>query len=368
MHRRLSFTALAAAALGLVAASPPAATAPQPPSPYTFINLGTLGGNFSGADGLNDAGEVVGFDFIAGARMWGLDERPFRWKDANSNHRSDLGEMVHLPTLGGAGQAFAINNAGEAVGVSRLGGTGTPYHAALFNTVAGTVADLNSFLSPADAANWVLERARDINDNRQVVGDGQVTSGGVTETHGYLLDLNSGTLTDLGFFPGALNNLPAPQVVGGSTLFNSAPPLIDLAPLQAFDVNDAGEIVGRAPFSYSSFHRPFYRSAAGVVTDIGTFESFDGLGRAQAINATGLVVGATERRYKGLLRQIAFQWQAGTPTSSKQALQNLVSADITLGAANDVNASATVAGEGWKDVKINGANVRLRRPYVVKRN
>ena len=70
-------------------------------------DIGTLGGTFVMANSLNNAGDVVGFSFLADERGW----HPFLW---------DRRSMRDLGTLGGGlGYAAWIDDAGDIVGASR---------------------------------------------------------------------------------------------------------------------------------------------------------------------------------------------------------------------------------------------------------
>ncbi|HVM61399.1 MAG TPA: DUF3466 family protein [Verrucomicrobiae bacterium] len=130
-------------------------------------SLGTLGGNMSHAYGINNSGQVVGW-----ANYTTSDNnvyRPFLYS----------GGMQDLGTLGGTnGQALAINNLGQVVGSSETTNGGT--HAFFYNGTG--MFDLNSLI-PTNSG-WTLTEATAINDNGQIVGYGTSPSGA---THGFLL-------------------------------------------------------------------------------------------------------------------------------------------------------------------------------------
>ena len=74
------------------------------PPLYTVTDLGSLGGNASYANGINNSGQVVGSFDLAGEP-----EHAFLYSSGKMN---DLGE----------GSARAINNSGQVVGMSSQGG------------------------------------------------------------------------------------------------------------------------------------------------------------------------------------------------------------------------------------------------------
>jgi probable HAF family extracellular repeat protein len=151
----------------------------------TVKDLGTLGGSNSAAYGINDSGEVVGFADNAS----GVNEA---FLYANN-------EMIDL----GHGQANAINNSGQVVGLSTnvpsgaflyssgvmydLGGSGNFIPLAINDSGTivgnwgngngwaeldsnGNLVNLNSLISPT--SGWVLDEATGINDNGQIIGWG----------------------------------------------------------------------------------------------------------------------------------------------------------------------------------------------------
>jgi probable HAF family extracellular repeat protein len=163
-------------------------------------DLGTLGGNQSTTWWLNDSGEVVGQDNLAGDQSF----HPFLW---DGRRLRDLG------TFGGNfGNAYFINNAGEVVGWATTPGDATA-HAFLWKdrrmtdltgsgspdcTVAdrinssgvivgetcaeddallweaGRQYDLNTLVPPSDVH---LTVAQSINDRGQIVALGQLPNG-----------------------------------------------------------------------------------------------------------------------------------------------------------------------------------------------
>ncbi len=101
--------ALVLATSGVWAQQHPAGTQPlAAPTQYNVIDLGTLGGTFSIAYGINDRGEIDGFSTIPGD---------------GSTHAFVLksGVMIDLGTLGGPNSLSYVgpSNTGQATGSSR---------------------------------------------------------------------------------------------------------------------------------------------------------------------------------------------------------------------------------------------------------
>src|SRR5215471_10772693 len=244
----------------------------------TMIQLGTLGGQQSVANGLNDRGQVGGmgsntipdpfsfFGVLFGSNGSGLtQDRAFVWEG---------GVMTDIGTLGGPDAAvFDMSNAG-AVGLSYTNSipnptTGIPT-VDPFLWVNGSMTDLGTLGGTFGSPEW-------INNPGQVVGESDLA--GDLVSHPFLWD--HGVLTDLG-------------TLGGDNGF-------------AFFINDAGTIVGRADLPGSTVHHGFLWKR-GVMSDLGTVGS-DPCSVATHINEKGQVVGRSTDCVGGVLH--AFLWENG---------------------------------------------------------
>lgn len=202
----------------------------------SMVDLGTLGGTDSTAMGINDRGKVAGYSQISG----------------NSAFHAFLlngTSMIDLGTLGGTSSfGRAINNNGWAVGQSQLAGD-YGQHAFLYN--GNSMIDLGTLGGHSSVAYA-------INNNGWVVGESHLT--GESATHAFLHNGNS--MIDLGILGGtysiakAINDIG--QVVGVSNgrafLYEEINGMLDLNNLipsgsgwilsEASDINYSGQIVG----------------------------------------------------------------------------------------------------------------------------
>ena len=114
-----------------------------------LIDLGTLGGNRSWANSVNDAGQVVGGSVTATGEV-----HPFSWTQA--------GGMVDLcgSASGSSSDAYAVNGGGQVVGACYL--ASGAYRAFLWSSAAGPID-----LPGLGLGNGV---AYDVSDNGKIVG------------------------------------------------------------------------------------------------------------------------------------------------------------------------------------------------------
>jgi len=206
--------------------------------------------NYSAAEGVNEAGQVVGF--IEGANPNPNSSATIVLRAFVANN----GAITLLPSLGGnTSEASSINNLSQIVGWSDLSGD-LVEHAFLY--AAGHSKDLGVL------PGGTFSEALHINDSGQVVGVGN-TTGGAFDAFLY----SGGVLSDLG-------------TLGGNTSV-------------AYGINNSGDIVGYSYITPSNTTTDGFIYSNGAMTDLNdlTMTGAGGhtLDAALAINDGGQIVG-----------------------------------------------------------------------------
>ncbi|MBI2826893.1 MAG: hypothetical protein HYX69_19635 [Planctomycetia bacterium] len=234
----------------------------------TLYDLGTLGGTYSQANGVNASGQVAGYSDMPGD----VDSHAFMWKPTTPGGAA--GAMYDLGSLGGPFTiAWDINNSGQVAGSSDT--TEITYessHAFLWqpttpNGTGGTINDLGTLGGSSSDGNG-------INNAGQVTGSSRTTDDVAVHAFRWTPSIpgsTSGTMQDIGTL-GGLNSYgyavsAAGNVVGMSEvdaqvsnnthafLYASDTGMVDLNTLvdsfsgwellDAYDINDAGQIAGQ---------------------------------------------------------------------------------------------------------------------------
>jgi len=304
---------------------------------YAIFDLGTLGGSQSQANGINNAGQVVGVSLSPSGQF-----KAFLW--TASGGMRDLGTLYGFHSA-----ASGINESGQVVGLVTTGPEFYPFRTFLWSESVGMV-DLGAL--PGGTGR---SEARMINNLGQVVGRSSDTVPGqsVAGWYPYLWTAASGmqNLGSLGGHPNnsahAINDLG--QVVGVSRvtpreghafLWTASGGMQDLGTLGgnysgAFDINNSGQVVGGS-HTASGQSRAFLMTTSGPMQDLGTLGG-NGSGAA-GINSSGMIVGSSGTASG---ENHAFLW---TATGGMQDLGTLGGNRSFASAINDLGQVV-----GWAD-------------------
>ena len=281
-----------------------------------ILDLGTLGGNESYANFINDRGQIVGAalnstpDAFADQLFLGTTQvHAFLWEN---------GAMRDLGTLGGPDSfAYYINQRGDVAGQSFT--NDIPNETTELPTVNpflwrnGTMLDLGTL----GGTNGSAEA---LNNRGQVVGESNLA--GDEMFHPFLWD--GQVMRDLG-------------TLGGS--FGTA-----------FAINDAGAVVGYASLPDDNGFDAFLW-VNGIMTDLGNLGC---VSQAYSINLRGQVVGAS--RLAGCVTRHAWFWEKGTMYDLNDIIPP--GSGLELFETHQINDGGVIAGNalppGCDDVHVCG--------------
>lgn len=290
--------------------------APALSAGWTLTDLGTLGGTSSAANGLNNAGQVVGYAEAADGTPY-----PAIWIG---------GVAAQLSTR--PGRALALS-AGGVVAGNVMSADGLRLDATLLS--GGSAHDLGTF-------GGSFSNAVAVNDSGQVAGYARTPD---EKDHAFLATASG--MVDLGTFGGqysyAYGLNQAGLVVGSAydatetsrCFLSTGGGLVDPGTLggrvcNALAVNDAGQVTGNSTTSAGIGHA-FVFDSRGMV-DLGTLGGTSSVG--YAINRLGQVVGAA--------RTAANQFHAFFHDGTRMV--DLGTLGGTSSTATGVNASGQVVG------------------------
>jgi probable HAF family extracellular repeat protein len=251
---------------------------------YHLTDIGTFGGDWSQALGINNKGQVVG----SAARPDGI-RRPFLFSDGNL---FDLGSSFGD---NGRGLAAVINERGQAGGQTQVGveSWGPHYRAAYYEN--GTVEDIGDF------GGW-NSFTSGINARGYTVGTAQ-SKGAGGPYHAFLYD--------------------------GKSLNDLTPNALSFA--IAEDINDSGHIVGSySVVTYTNTNRAFVLDESGM-HELGTFGAIGSA--ALGINELGQIVGA-----------IQYTSSSSAPFLYEKGVMRLIPFTATSGKAEGINNSGQIVG------------------------
>jgi len=311
---------------------------------YIFSDLGTLGGNYSSANAINNADQVAGYSTTTGNAA-----QATVWNGATATDLSTL-TAIGIGTLGGrTSGATAINNTGQVVGYSAT--TGGATHATLWS--GGTTTDLGTLGGHYSAAS-------SINNNNQVAGSSYTTVTDAYNNQVYHATLwtagTAATITDLGTLGGNNSNAfainKAGQVAGFSDTTVGSPDqhatlwsggnITDLGTLgghysAATGINNAGQVAGYSTTAGDAAQYATLWNVNGKT--ITSLDTLGGQAFASAINNAGQVAG--------------WSYTTGNPYDSHATLWN-----VNGTAATDLNSllSSKAINAGWLLTSANGIN------------
>jgi probable HAF family extracellular repeat protein len=278
---------------------------------YTVTDLGTLGGTFSLAGGINNSGDIEGFSTLPGDTV----VRAFRWRS---------GVMTDLGTFGGPNSAasWRLNERGEVGGTAE---TSTPDPMGEDSCGFGTHLICLPFvwqknvLTPLPTLGGNNGQAAGVNSRGQVVGSAENTTPDATCEAPEIFQFKPVIWTQ-----GRVQELPT---VHGDP------------DGQAVAINDEGQAIGNTGNCGRGFHAVLWQN--GTVTDLGNLGGTGAI--VSDINNQGQVSGASD--LPGDTTAHAFLWQNGAMTDLGTLPGDVASA------ADGINSKGQVVGVSFD---ING--------------
>lgn len=324
----------------------------------------------SGAYGMNDAGDVVGWSYYY-AGDGSVSALLFLYRDGRLIRLGQLPPDGTIPGLGWSSYGYAINDSGTVVGTSAAQPAYFPNYP--FSWHAGVMTNLFQTLPSCSyqSAGFPFScrgNALDINSRGDIVGSAFVADPTFTRLalQGAFVFRN-GVFTDLGTLPEyhdstatAINDHgeiagtagvsfvgmsccgdEPPTLVGGHAFVHTHGAMTDLGTLGgaysgANDISENGKVVGFADLSGGERHA-FLWSPDGGMHDLGTLGG--NFSEATAVNRNGSIVVGNSTTATGEMR--GFVYARGKMVD----LNDLIAPQIgTVFDVRDINSSGQIAG------------------------
>lgn len=288
---------------------------------FEIIDLGTLGGNYSNANAINDAGQITGIS--RSVPPPGTGDRAYIWENGN---------MTNLGPIGVTSYGNNISEAGYIAGTTYVNVGGGSVSGRAFLWDAGYVQTL-------DTLGGDFSQGTGVNDSQQVVGFSRTTAG---QTHAFLWD--GGIMTDLtptasysqasainnaGQITGSTNG-----IAGGAFIWDSQNGMTVIGSGAGMAINNLGQVAGFY-LAGSQYHGFLWDGTSQI--DLGTLW---GRSDAYGLNDRGQVVGRTGDygNFHAVL------WENGAMLD----LNNLIdpASGWVLNYANDINNNGDITGMG----------------------
>jgi probable HAF family extracellular repeat protein len=267
---------------------------------FARTNLPTLGGTTAAGFAINNSGVVVGLAYNTSNSS-----RAFEWTPTVANGNSGTIANIGLKSpLSGTSRLLAINNVGQTVGYGQVGSSTPGFY---WDGAASTVTVINAPANDIVTTNSGMNNSG-INDSGMVVGN--YDWGASVDLHGDCAVV---------WHPGDANSTNInpdirAQISPTDTSIGS----------RALGVNNAGEIVGYYTSAFNVTGRPMLYKDSTHIVDLGPIPGGGVAGHAEAINATGTVVGWGSA---GDGHQHAFIW---TPTSDNATTGTMVDVNTLI--------------------------------------
>ena len=337
-------------------------------------DLGTLGGDQSGASALNASGQITGTAQIRGS----ADYHAFLW-------RNDGTPMTDLGTLGGRGSAgWFINDSGMVVGVAQTATNKNTNHCFLWRNDGSPMVDLGTF---GGLDVWPTA----MNNAGQVVGYSTLSPKSSTRFHAFVWRNDGTPMLNLGTFVRFSANSSAGDInasgwVTGSATSTDGPHaflwkndgkriqdlngLVDPAdPLKAYvtltagsKINDAGDIVAQGIDSRTFLtHAYFLRGSSLALAPRSLAFGNQAVGSASGSqpvtvqNNTNAVVAITSIRRRGAdANQFSSTNNCGSSLIGKASCTIKVTFNPTSKGAKSAMLVVNGGGGGLRTVTLTG--------------